>query len=786
MAAVAALVVAAVQIGGAPAASAAATVDGDFAAIGPLGPAVTLDLKLIGRGGVPSSGVGAVALNVTATNSTGPSYVTAWPTGAARPTASNLNFVAGQTIPNMVIVPVGDGGRISLYNNAGSVDLVVDVLGWFPTGGDYTGLTPARLLDTRPEGTSADGGFVNTGAFGQGEARALTVVGRGGVPGSGVGAVALNVTVTEPTAPSFLTAWPTGGTRPTASNLNYLPGQTIPNMVIVPVGDGGQISLYNNAGSAHVIVDVLGWFPTGGDYTGLNPARLLDTRADGATIDGGSVATGAFGQGETRALTVVNRGGVPGTGVGAVALNVTVTNTTAPSFLTVWPQGGGRPTASNLNYVAGQTIPNMVIVPVSDGGQISLYNNGGSADVVVDVLGWFPTGGDYTGLNPARLLDTRIPDPLPAFAIGPVRSRFVLRPVLHQVSGTDLIAVWVCDVPATTTHIAYSFGANDMHVDPVEVARISQKSVGAYFDKISAGRYEPKFVPMGRIALENDDGPSDCVDMAQRLSPSPFTNVLATDTNSYGGGQASPGFIYPTDGVINIMQQPPLRTQRYAWIGGGAFDRTHPDLTVVAHELGHTIHWPHSFYGTSFWEYDNPLDVMSGRALDDPCFDVGTPGDAPCLPQSTLAFNRFAAGWIDDSEIAVHDGGVTTVALDVPGGGGTQMVIAGNAADSRALLTIEGRPKLGYDIAQPYGGVVVAIVDQRPGGCNGAGTGGACISTNRRTAPAIGEPNTYGSLLAVGSTTVIGGVTVTVLAQDGGITTVQVSGTFTAPAALPR
>lgn len=115
----------------------------------PAGAGGMIELVVTGRGGVPSSGVGAVALNVTVTNPTAPSYLTVWPTGAPRPNASNLNYSPGQTVPNMVIAKVGTGGRISLYNYAGTTDVIVDVLGWFPEGTSFTGLTPARLLDTR-------------------------------------------------------------------------------------------------------------------------------------------------------------------------------------------------------------------------------------------------------------------------------------------------------------------------------------------------------------------------------------------------------------------------------------------------------------------------------------------------------------------------------------------------------------------------------------------------------------------------------------------------------------
>ena len=262
------------------------------------------------------------------------------------------------------------------------------------------------MLDTRIGGPTVDNTYSGAGPIAAAPLFSLPVAGRGGVPGSGADAVALNVTVTNPSGPSFLTVWPAGESRPTASNLNFVAGQTIPNMVIAKVGAGGQVSIYNNTGSTDVIVDVLGWFPSG-SYSGLNPARLLDTRAGGPTTDGQFLGIGPVAATSASNLTVLGRGGVPASGVGAVALNVTVTNPSGPSFLTVWPTGESRPTASNLNFVAGQTIPNMVIAKVGAGGQVSIYNNTGSTDVIVDVLGWFPTGS-YSGLNPARLMDSRV------------------------------------------------------------------------------------------------------------------------------------------------------------------------------------------------------------------------------------------------------------------------------------------------------------------------------------------------------------------------------------------
>lgn len=278
-------------------------------------------------------------------------------------------------------------------------------------GSAYTPLTPTRLLDTRVAGEPAS--LTPAGSL------TLAVTGTFGsvtVPASAT-AVALNVTTTNTNANGFLTVYPAGGATPVISNLNWLAGDTVSNLVIVEVGPGGAITFYNDAGDAALVVDLEGYFApespgsTLGSYVPLTPARITDTRSGSGEPNSGQTLQAAA----SLAIQVEGEGGVPSSGVAAVAVNVTVTDTTSAGFLTVFP-GSTLPTASNLNWSAGETIAHRVIVPIDQStGQITVYNNQGSADVVADVTGYFTTGGVppagaslFTPMSPTRILDSRL------------------------------------------------------------------------------------------------------------------------------------------------------------------------------------------------------------------------------------------------------------------------------------------------------------------------------------------------------------------------------------------
>jgi hypothetical protein len=247
----------------------------------------------------------------------------------------------------------------------------------------------------------------------------------------------LNVIAVNPSAASFLTVWPTGSSIPAVSNLVFPAQTTIANRVIVPLGTNDEVSIYNNAGRSDVIVDLDGYFadtetePTGSCSASLfagvcdgnfywpliTPERVVDTEA----------GSGYEGEGETlqrRNLPDVftipadtfpptNETGstyYAPTDFEAVNINVTMLDTTAPSYLTVWPYDSAQPNTSDIDWTPGDDISNGDLVavspnlnpcfpecrgnPISSPDRIWADNYTGSADMIIDLNGYFSAVGN--------------------------------------------------------------------------------------------------------------------------------------------------------------------------------------------------------------------------------------------------------------------------------------------------------------------------------------------------------------------------------------------------------
>lgn len=347
----------------------------------PVSAGASIDVQVAGYAGVPA-GATAVVMNVTITEAGGPGFVTVWPTGAAMPNASSINTVSvGQTVPNLVTVPLGDRGRVSLYTESGG-HLLADVAGYYApaTGavanGRLVALTPTRLFDTRTDST--------LNKLGADSALTVAVAGQAGVPATGAAAVIMNVTATDATAAGYVTVWPGGQHRPNASNLNLThAGHTAPNLVIVPLGADGTVSFYSETGT-HLIADITGYLTdsnaalsTTGLMVPLAPSRVFDTRDHTplAAGEGLDVPTG-------------NHVGVP-SNARSVVLNVTATGAAGPGHITAWPTGIDIPLASTLNINhPGETRANAAILPLGTNRAISYYTNT-NTHLLTDIFGYF-------------------------------------------------------------------------------------------------------------------------------------------------------------------------------------------------------------------------------------------------------------------------------------------------------------------------------------------------------------------------------------------------------------
>jgi hypothetical protein len=336
--------------------------------------------------GVPVSGVQMVALNVTAVDPSANGHLTVYPNGESAPFVSNLNFKAGETVPNLVVARVGSGNRIKVKVNAGSAHVLVDVVGWYGSdqtltaGSKITTQSPARVLDTRP--ATKVGPYDKVGPQ---QTIDVQVV----APGSGITGVVVNLTATEPTTSTYVTAFPGDqGARPEVSNLNLVAGQTRPNLAMVRVPTSGpaagKIRLYNHLGATHLIVDVVATYtastladPAGRMLALSKPLRLLDTRLLGPAPGPGTIV---------RPMADIDAS-TPASVTGLV-VNATATEATNNTYLTLYPTDSPAvppPVASNLNVKPGFDVPNLAVTSLTAADNLGVYNLTGSVHYILDL-----------------------------------------------------------------------------------------------------------------------------------------------------------------------------------------------------------------------------------------------------------------------------------------------------------------------------------------------------------------------------------------------------------------
>lgn len=321
-----------------------------------------VDAKVTGVGSVPSSGVAAVALQVSMRKPSIDSSVLARAAGADRDVAQVSAPLNGSG-SSYLVVPVGADGKVSLRTTAGATDLVVDVVGYFPSlGAGATRSTgEATLTTTRP--TSVFSGPVDAKASSK-----VQVAGVAGLPSDATAAV-INLIVPGSPGRGSVFAYPFGGARPPGAVVGYRGNRQAVMQTVVPLSARGALALMNRGRSAkNVAVDVVGAYVPSSDQLGLvarrRPRLLASTSKNVGLAD--------VDAGDTK---VISLGRKVSSDTRAVLVQVSVREPSADTALTLWARGR-RPSTVDVAALRERTTTATVLVPLSPRRQMRLFAAG--------------------------------------------------------------------------------------------------------------------------------------------------------------------------------------------------------------------------------------------------------------------------------------------------------------------------------------------------------------------------------------------------------------------------
>jgi hypothetical protein len=328
--------------------------------------------------GLVTSGARAAVIDLAAVDPAGNGFLTAWSCDEAMPPTSTLNYVAGATRATHAVVTLSADDSICVFSMI-EPDVLVDVTGSYTT--DPSALLfhpqpPTRIYDSRLSG----------GAWSANETRAISVP-------AGSAAVAINVTITEPAASGFVTVFPCQADLPVVSNLNYVAGQVVANLVQIGAANE-QVCVYSRA-RTHIVIDLQGTYDGNDDglhYQAVAPTRLVDTRSGVGSVFG-RVAMDLASLGPYPSNAPVATSAVPGN-VEALMVSMIAVSPRASGWAEIGPcvePAASTPyTSSTLNFVTADVVANQAITPTKLATGLDICTFATSpAFHVVDLTGWF-------------------------------------------------------------------------------------------------------------------------------------------------------------------------------------------------------------------------------------------------------------------------------------------------------------------------------------------------------------------------------------------------------------
>ncbi|HEY3718476.1 MAG TPA: hypothetical protein VGL39_28480 [Jatrophihabitantaceae bacterium] len=334
----------------------------------------SVTFQATGVGGVPSTGVSAVLIDFTAISPTATTYLRINASGASGGGTSELNIAASSApLSNSATVAVGSDGKLTVYNSAGTVDVRVDVQGYFTStngasgpGGfvpvPYTGLVDTRSGVGAPKAKIAANG-------------SLTVTLTGGVIPADADSVYLDLVVFS-TAAGWIGRYPAGGTVATTSVLDFLSGTTSSG-VTAKLGPSGKVTFVNRSSAAiDLALEAEG-------YTSPAVTAGAGYRAVQARLTAVKLAANA-----TTDVQVGGRNGLPTRGIAGAAISFAVSGATAAGHLHAW--GVGASEVGSLLFFGTSTRASFAVVQPGTDTKIRVRNlSTGTITLYVDLLGWF-------------------------------------------------------------------------------------------------------------------------------------------------------------------------------------------------------------------------------------------------------------------------------------------------------------------------------------------------------------------------------------------------------------